>query len=347
MSGSRTRRHGTNLSAMTRACLAMLGAVLLLSCAHATSEAVRTSSHVYPGKSMYEKVDIYRNGQRPDYAYEEVGVVSASRSASTAFGSVSISDLLPDIEAQARTLGADAIMITQAESYLAPALNGAPNIPAARIAGIAIRYIRADSSQTAVLPAVPASLVSLSIPDVVHLVSPSVVVIETDRLTGSGTIIASNGQILTNAHVIDSASTILVKLPDGRRAVGAVVRKNRELDVALLKISLDSLHPMAMGATDSVRIGEEVVVIGEPLGLQQTVSRGIVSALRTTNSGLRYFQTDASVNHGNSGGPLVNLRGQMIGVITWKVVAEGVQGLGFAITTDDALAAVGLAHAPR
>ncbi len=154
-----------------------------------------------------------------------------------------------------------------------------------------------------------------------------------ERSLGTGFIISADGYILTNDHVVDGADEIQVKLSDGREFKGTVRGLDPKLDLALIKIEAGKDLPVAnLGNSDTVRIGEWVMAIGNPFGLEQTVTVGIVSAKgRVIGAGPYddFIQTDASINPGNSGGPLFNLKGEVIGINT-AIVPNG-QGIGFAI----------------
>jgi Do/DeqQ family serine protease len=159
------------------------------------------------------------------------------------------------------------------------------------------------------------------------------------RALGSGVIVDASGHVITNHHVIADASTINVQLADGRVTAAAVVGKDPDTDLALLSIKLDRLPVMPLGRSDQVQVGDEVLAIGNPLGLQQTVTHGIVSATGRSQLGVATFenfiQTDAAINEGNSGGALVNTTGELIGINT-AVIAKnmgstGIEGIGFAI----------------
>ncbi len=158
---------------------------------------------------------------------------------------------------------------------------------------------------------------------------------------GSGLIVEGNGIVVTNAHVIEGASRIVVTTRDGRELDADVLGSDRDSDLAVLKVEGDGLPAVALGRSSDLLIGETVVAIGNPFGLTHTVSAGILSALgRTVPSerGERLFtdflQTDASINPGNSGGPLVNLAGEVIGINT--AIISGAEGIGFAIPADRA-----------
>ena len=168
----------------------------------------------------------------------------------------------------------------------------------------------------------------------------SVVQVETDEGSGSGIILSADGYILTNNHVIEDSRRIFVRLPDGRRLAAHVVRSSQAPDLALLRVFASDLAPAAWGDSEGLQLGQTVLAIGHSLGLQgtPTISRGIVSALRTQRN-VRYVQTDAALNPGNSGGPLVDLRGAVIGINTMRLEREGlttVQGINFAIAGSEA-----------
>jgi serine protease DegS len=159
------------------------------------------------------------------------------------------------------------------------------------------------------------------------------------RALGSGVIIDEAGHIVTNNHVIANAAIIKVRLADGRSADARVVGRDPDTDLALLAIKLTKLPVMALGRSDRLQVGDEVLAIGNPLGLQQSVTHGIVSATDRKQLGLATFenfiQTDAAINEGNSGGALVDAAGELVGINT-AVIAKnsdpsGVEGIGFAI----------------
>jgi serine protease Do len=150
---------------------------------------------------------------------------------------------------------------------------------------------------------------------------------------GSGFIISHDGYIFTNNHVVEQADKILVKLSDGKEYEAKVIGKDAKTDIALIKIkTTDSLPVAETGDSEKLRVGDWVLAIGNPFGLEQTVTAGIVSAKgRVIGAGPydNFIQTDASINPGNSGGPLFNMEGKVIGINT-AIVAQG-QGIGFAI----------------
>jgi serine protease Do len=155
------------------------------------------------------------------------------------------------------------------------------------------------------------------------------------RSLGSGFIVEPDGLILTNYHVVDNAEKITVRLLDGRELVGKVVGKDQKTDIALVKISARDLPVAPLGDSDRLEVGEWVMAIGNPFGLDNTVTSGIVSAKdRQIGAGPydHFIQTDASINPGNSGGPLVNLQGEVVGIDTAIFSQSGGNiGIGFAI----------------
>ncbi|HLW74622.1 MAG TPA: trypsin-like peptidase domain-containing protein [Gammaproteobacteria bacterium] len=153
---------------------------------------------------------------------------------------------------------------------------------------------------------------------------------------GSGVIVSSDGYILTNYHVINGAEAIQAGLQDGRVAAARVVGVDPDTDLALLKVDMSGLKPIEFGRSDDLRVGDVVLAIGDPYGVGQTVTQGIVSATGRNQLGLSTFenfiQTDAAINPGNSGGALVNARGELVGINTALFSPSGgSNGIGFAI----------------
>jgi len=159
---------------------------------------------------------------------------------------------------------------------------------------------------------------------------------------GSGFLISSDGLILTNEHVVKDAQTLRVTLVDGRQFIARVLGANSKLDIALAKIDATGLKALALGDPDAVRVGDWALAIGAPFGFESSVTSGIISATKRDLAGSRapFFQTDVPVNPGNSGGPLVNLCGEVIGVNSQIYSRSGgFQGISFAIPIDWALKA--------
>ena len=156
---------------------------------------------------------------------------------------------------------------------------------------------------------------------------------------GTGVIVNEDGFIVTNNHVVDGADEVTVTLSDKRKFVAEVIGTDRPTDVAVLKIDADNLQAAGWGQSDDLEVGDWVLAIGSPFGLEQTVTAGIVSAVGRAGVGITdyedFIQTDAAINPGNSGGPLVNLRGEVIGINTAIASRTGGNlGVGFAIPSD-------------
>ena len=160
-----------------------------------------------------------------------------------------------------------------------------------------------------------------------------------ERSLGSGVIYDASGHIVTNFHVIENASQINVQLKDNREAPATLVGVDRDTDLAVLQIKLAKLPVIAVGRSDRLRVGEPVLAIGNPIGLGQTVTQGIISATGRGKLGVstyeNFIQTDAPINFGNSGGALINASGELVGLNT-AIAGRmlGIEGIGFAIPVD-------------
>ena len=202
---------------------------------------------------------------------------------------------------------------------------------------------------------------SLTTEQVADLVSPSVVVITTEQVVysqwswygqnqvesgaGSGVIISSDGYILTCAHVVDGASTITVTIGD-KDYTAALVGEDTTSDIAVIKIDADGLTPATVGNSDSLKVGQNVMAVGNPLGeLGGTVTGGMISALNrsvtiqgsSSVNTMSLIQMDASVSPGNSGGGLFNMNGELVGIVNAKSSSSDAEGLGFAVPINDAI----------
>lgn len=162
-----------------------------------------------------------------------------------------------------------------------------------------------------------------------------------ERGTGSGFIISADGLILTNAHVVSGADTVSVTMKDGRELQGRVVGQDPLTDVAVVRVQANNLPVAPLGNSENLKPGEWAIAIGNPLGLDNTVTAGIISAtgrssaeVRVSDKRVSFIQTDAAINPGNSGGPLLNQRGEVIGMNT--AIIGGAQGLGFAVPVNTA-----------
>jgi len=195
----------------------------------------------------------------------------------------------------------------------------------------------------------------LPLPELFEGADPAVVAISTEvsgwnifgqqisrPAAGSGFFVSPDGYIVTNAHVIENASTITVLLHDGSVKPAEVIGRDPESDIAVIKVDVTGWAYLAFGDSDAVRVGDKVAAIGNPLGeLANSMTVGHISALNrniTVDGVTRAkLQTDAAVNRGNSGGPLINMRGEVVGVVSAKSAGSGVEGLGFAIPSNQAM----------
>jgi serine protease Do len=230
---------------------------------------------------------------------------------------------------------------------------------------VCVQSISAETEQTE--PRLALESFSNSIADIAEKVGPAVVNIDTVRMvkqsspffsqdpifrhffgeqfkdysktipqkgTGSGFIISQEGYIITNEHVVHKAEKIKVTLSDGRKFTGKLIGSDLDSDIAIVKIDSDDLPIVTLGDSDKLRVGEIVVAIGNPYGLKQTVTMGVVSAEGRSipiegHTYRNFIQTDAAINPGNSGGPLLNIKGEVVGINT-AIIAYA-QGIGFAI----------------
>jgi S1-C subfamily serine protease len=195
-------------------------------------------------------------------------------------------------------------------------------------------------STTSVALAAPAG----SVAAVAQSVGPAVVSVRTNQGLGSGVVYDQSGLILTNAHVVEGAQSITIGMVDGRHFSGKVVGSDTGFDVAVIKIDGANLPLATLGSSSSLQVGQDVVAIGNPFGLDHTLTTGVISALnRPVSEGQGSYnqpmvQTDAAINPGNSGGPLLDLNGNVIGINTLVAAPQGfpAQGLGFAVPVDTA-----------
>jgi S1-C subfamily serine protease len=175
--------------------------------------------------------------------------------------------------------------------------------------------------------------------ELVTRAAASVVSVENGRGHGSGFVLAPDGYVLTNAHVVAGAEKVRVGFEDGSQVDAVVAGRDERTDLAVVRVPRGGLAAMPLSDNDAVRVGQLVVAIGNPLGFQRSVALGVVSAIdRTLNGGNALFegliQTDAAINPGNSGGPLVNVRGEVVGVNT--AIIPFAQGIGFAVPAQTA-----------
>jgi S1-C subfamily serine protease len=192
-------------------------------------------------------------------------------------------------------------------------------------------------------PSLKLASADVPIEDLVEQTSSAVLKLSSSGGWGSGFLITSTGVVVTNAHVVGANNEVTATNLQQQQFNGKVVYRDPSLDLAIVKLDVDHTPSLPLTTIASIKVGQSVIAIGNPgMGLQNTVTRGIVSAVGSyaeLGPGT-WIQTDASINPGNSGGPLLNAHGEVIGMNTIKVVKEGVQGLGFALSGQDILSVV-------
>ena len=173
---------------------------------------------------------------------------------------------------------------------------------------------------------------TISLPENMEEVMKGVVIMRAGMTVASGFLISEDGYILTAAHVVSGIDETTIKLKSGLELDGQVIRVDEAQDIALVKILGKGHKALRLNTASLPLVGSEVYAIGSPLGegLSFSVSGGIISGHRESK-GLKYLQTDANLNFGNSGGPLINKKGEVVGIVSWKITATGVEGLSFGI----------------
>jgi S1-C subfamily serine protease len=174
---------------------------------------------------------------------------------------------------------------------------------------------------------------------VARTATPAVVSVSRRGGSGSGVIVRADGVIITNAHVVGSARTVEIRTADGRTFTGTVLGRDESVDTAVVRVNATNLPAAPLGDSDRLEVGQIAVAIGNPLGLDRTVTRGVVSAVNRDPRGVAIaaglIQTDAAINPGNSGGPLLDSGGRVIGINT--AILVGTTGLGFAVPINVAI----------
>jgi S1-C subfamily serine protease len=199
----------------------------------------------------------------------------------------------------------------------------------------AIKPAWAQQYTTLAQPATPLGAEEANVVRIARQVSPAVVsVAQAEGGSGSGVIVRPDGVILTNAHVVGMSRAVRVGLADGRRVEGRVIGRDPALDVAVVRIDAPNAPVAPIGDSDHLEVGQTAIAIGNPLGLERTVTTGVISAVNRSPRGFMLdglIQTDAAISPGNSGGPLLDSRGRVIGINTAVLQGRGAQGLGFAV----------------
>lgn len=191
--------------------------------------------------------------------------------------------------------------------------------------------VSSTSSSTAAVGQTPEEATTIR---VAREITPTVVSVSQSGGSGSGVIISRDGVVITNAHVVGSVRAVEVGLADGRTLRGDVLGRDRTIDVAVVRIRAQNLPAAPIGDSDRLEVGQSAIAIGNPLGLERTVTVGVISAVNRNPRGIALdalIQTDAAISPGNSGGPLVDSRGRVIGINTAVIAGDGATGLGFAV----------------
>lgn len=177
-----------------------------------------------------------------------------------------------------------------------------------------------------------------ALPDAISQVDRSVVTVKVHQAAGkeriaSGFIVASEGYIVTNAHVVGESKKAVIKLADGSELTGTVVARSSDADIALIKVERSHLPAVQFGSAEVLRKGQQVAALGAPLGLEHSATRGSVSNPQREHKGRKYIQIDVALNPGSSGGPLINAEGLVVGMNT--MIAAGAEKVGFAIPAEE------------
>jgi Tol biopolymer transport system component len=198
------------------------------------------------------------------------------------------------------------------------------------------RKVGVEVTEASVIIPNASALGVMTTQEVTAQAAKSVVRVSTDLASGSGVIIDSDGLILTNNHVISSANEIVVYMEDGTSYTGTVDAKDLVRDLAIIKIEATELPPLKLGDVSQLDLGQQVLVLGYPLGSEKIIpTGGLVSAIEyDSGRNITWVQTDSAINPGNSGGPLLNLQGEVVGIVSAKLVGFAIEGIGFAISTN-------------
>lgn len=266
-----------------------------------------------------------------------------------AFGHTDIGGGTTEVTPRRRWRGAVAIVLAGALGFGGARLTDAPAETSSQTQTLIAEQVQSTSSSDSLAETISTTMDSIvsvrTVSEVSQFGSPLGSQVEGE---GSGVVIASDGLILTNAHVIENATRLEVTTADGDRAMDAtVVGSDADHDLALLRVDADDLTAITIGSSNDLALGDTVVALGYPLGLGPTATQGIVSGLdRTIRVGDGPFdaseltgllQTDAAINPGNSGGALIDSDGRLIGINTAAASASSAENIGFAVAIDEAV----------
>jgi Trypsin-like peptidase domain len=237
----------------------------------------------------------------------------------------------PTVSAGYLLLASDFGVLPEEQGPLALLLQQLETLPLERLNELKLPPVPSRIA-TAAKPAVRPPLAATSRVGMLEQALSAVVTISTERGSGSGFFVGSKGQVVTNAHVVDGATRIIVRTRSKDSVLAKVLKLSLVEDLALLTTAGLDVSGLPLGDASSASVGQDVIAIGSPLGLEGTVTRGIISGIRQIDE-VPYLQTDAPINPGNSGGPLLSERGEVLGINTWKVGKQA-EALGFAISVD-------------
>jgi len=294
--------------------------VALSSSSCISGSAIPTGSSRYDAAPASKSIDTYFSGQRPSRSYEEVGIVTAKYRSGTGFSTPDVTDVLPELHAQARELGADGVVITQVLDH---PLGGGPHPgyishPILEVRATAIRY---RPYQAPPPTAASTSGFGTETPSRSRTADPQAPLAKPPEFEGSGTgfVVSRTGHVLTNNHVVQDCREVRLRLPPGGSETGSILANDSTNDLALVKLSSPTSTTASFRDDRKVRQGEGVVAVGFPLrstlALGLNVTAGIVSALVGPGNDSRYLQMTAQIQPGNSGGPLFDVSGNVVGVV--------------------------------
>jgi hypothetical protein len=312
-----------------------------------------------------ESVQVFRSASEISQPYEVLAIVQARGLANY----TSLDAFVRALQERGAQLGADAIIIGEIDepSFVAKALSepnrtasahaivfvtevppvaaantATPSRPSRPDPTSSIAWRRHAPQRSEVVTLQPTDLKSSEQANVYERVADAVVALNGDQGSGTAFLITRDGLALTNHHVVADQSVLVARTRDNRRLLVRVLRSDPVADVALIQIHCEQDCWTVDLAEASPRVGTDVFVIGNPAGLDFTITRGIVSGLRL-DRGVTLLQTDASINRGNSGGPIFDpATGKVVGIVSWKFSGGGAEGLGFGVTIGDALRVLGV-----
>lgn len=336
---------------------ALLGWVLTVSCGPSVQYVPLAPAG--PAKGLADPIEVYADDVRIPHGAAVVGEVRVGDTGfSTGCGLNALISILKD---KARAVGADAVYLARiVEPDLSstcyrvtarllkypesqPVSEAAP--PRATAPSFApIKWRRATPSLSEIVELSAADRNPSPKTDKFERAADAVVRLRSSRGGGTGFLITRDGLALTNHHVVEDQNALQGTLRDGRRLSVRVLRSDAGADVALVQIDCATDCFTLDLATANPKVGKDVYVIGNPLELDYTLTRGVVSGLRLAG-GITLLQTDAALNPGNSGGPILDAEtGQVLGIVSWKVTGARAEGLGFGVAAPDAARVLGIQH---